>query len=465
MKKLGTFLLSFSLLIALFPQITMAAQDTNFEQDLINYLEQVSNERGFEVTKEDIALSLSYYEDSLENYNTVEELSQFLGEIIKADYSNVDSIYEQYELTEESLVQLLKENGEQLSDYIFLDDLDTAVYFYTEDGTFERDPNFEQNLIDYLADVSDQRGYNVTRDNVVNSLAIYESNLEDFESVEQLSDFLGEVIQADYSNLDYFVENYGLSQQELFNLLESNDENINDYIYIDDLDNTVWKYVGNDLSVMFEYLTEDLLPLFQEIDLTDEELKRFENHLISLEDHFSNPETLELLEQLNYELIALESDMNSQPTVEQMEMSLSILEKIFSILQLKASYSLVNDAIETPISLMDLMKMEVLEGTDLKVAFYSSEGQFLGDLIITEEFINSGLVTDLGEQIVDSAVEQPPVVQPKKQINTTQTLAEEYHTVKGGKLPKTASDYIPNALFGLFIVMLGIFMYGKVRTS
>lgn len=66
---------------------------------------------------------------------------------------------------------------------------------------------------------------------------------------------------------------------------------------------------------------------------------------------------------------------------------------------------------------------------------------------------------------MDSAVEQPPVVQPKKQINTTQTLAEEYHTVKGGKLPKTASDYIPNALFGLFIVMLGIFMYGKVRTS
>ena len=50
MKKMGAILLSFSLLIALFPQLTIAAQNTNFEQDLAQYLKEISEERGFDVT-------------------------------------------------------------------------------------------------------------------------------------------------------------------------------------------------------------------------------------------------------------------------------------------------------------------------------------------------------------------------------------------------------------------------------
>lgn len=473
MKKLGAILLSFSLLIGLFPQLTIAAQNTKFEQELTQYLKEVSKERGFEVTKEDIEASLASYEDSIENYDSVEEMSDFLGEVIKADLSNLDYIYEEYELDEEKLHQLLIENGEEINDYIFLDDLDTAVYFYTEDGVFERDQYFEQDLVEYLTKVSEERGFEVTKEDVEASLAIYEANIEEFETVEDLSDFLGEVIKEDHSNLDYFYENYELDKQALFQLLEENGEDINDYVYIDDLDNAVWLYSEDALLPgMDEEIAEDLLPIFQEeIDLTAEELQRIEDHLMSLEEHLSNPETLERLDELANRMIAFEDfDVAAELTAEQMAEIASMYEELLSIFKLEAVYSLVKGGSETPLSLMDLMKLEELKGANLKVVFYSTDGQFLADLIVTGEMVDSETVIETGEQIEKSAEEvtktvaQPSVAKPEKQKNITQKKPQ-YKTVKGAKLPKTASDYIPNALFGLFIVLAGILMYRKVRNA
>ncbi|MBM7608467.1 processed acidic surface protein [Lysinibacillus composti] len=461
MKKLGALLLSFSLLIALFPQLTMAAQDTSFEQDLTSYLQQVSSERGFEVTKEDVEMILSYYDDGLENFDSVEELADFLGEVIKADYSNLNTIYEEYDLNQESLELLLQENGEVLTDYIFLDDLDSSVYFYSEDGVFERDPNFDQDLVTYLTTISEQRGFDVTKEDVEITLADYDLSLDDFESVEELSDFLGEVIKADYSNLDYLYETYETTQQELFSLLEENGESINDYIFIDDLK---WLFADVDLSDLLDYLFEDLAPLLEQIDLSDEELNQMKNHLMSLEDHLSNPDTAERLNQLGEELMTFDLDVTIEPTLQQVAKIASIYEEFFSIFQVKASYSLVKGDSETPISFTDLLNLEDLEGTNFKVAFYTLDGQFLADLILTEEFLNSEFLNEIGNEIEESVdeVTEEPVVKTNEQIVAK---TEEYQTVKGGKLPKTATDYIPNALIGLMIVMLGLFMFRKVRNA
>lgn len=471
MKKLGAILLSFSLLIGLFPQLTKAAQNTKFEQELTQYLKEVSKERGFEVAKEDIEASLALYEASIENYESVEEMDDFLGEVIKADLSNLDNIYEGNELDEDSLHQLLEENGEDINDYIFLDDLDQAVFFYSEDGVFERDPNFEQDLVDYLSKVSKERGFEVIKEDIEASLAIYESNIEEFETVQDLSDFLGEVIKADLSNLDYFNETYGLDKQSLLELLEENGEDINDYVYIDDLENTVWSSQEGEFPGMDEEIAEELLPIFQEeLDLTVEELKRIDDHLMSLEEHLSNTETIERLDQLGNRMMAFEDfDVATELTAEQISELASIYEELLSIFKLKASYSLVKGGSETPLSIIDLLKMEELKGANLKVALYSTDGQFLADLIVTGEMVDSETVTDTGEQIEESAehvtktIEQLPVAKPEKQKNIKQKKKTGHKTIKGAKLPKTASDYIPNALFGLFLVLAGILMYRKVR--
>lgn len=471
MKKLGAILLSFSLLIGLFPQLTMAAQQTKFEQELTKYLKEVSEIRGFEVNKEDIEVSLAFYEDSIENYDSVEELSDFLGIVIEADLSNLDYIYEEYELNEEKLYQLLQENGEELNDYIFLDNLDTTVYFYTEDGVFKRDPNFEQDLVDYLTKVSEERGFEVTREDVEASLAIYETKIEEFETVEDLSSFLGEVIKADHSNLDYFYVNYELDKQALLQLLEENGEDINDYVYIDDLDNAVWSNYGDKLDPgMDEEIVEDFLPIFQEeIDLSYEELQRLEEYLMSIEEHLSNPETLAQLDELGNRMMDFEDfDVASEIKAEQIAELASIYEEFLSIFKLKVDFSLVKGDSETPLSLMDLMKIEELKGSNLKVELYRIDGQFLADLIVTGEMVDSETVIETGEQIEESAeevtkiVEQLPTSKTEKHKNITHKKPE-HKTVKGAKLPKTASNYIPNALIGLFIVLTGILMYRKVR--
>lgn len=479
MKKMGAILLSFSLLIALFPQLTIAAQNTNFKQDLAQYLKEISEERGFDVTEEDIAISLSYYDESLETYHSVEVLSEFLGEVIQADLSNLDYIYEEFELDEESLKQLLEEYGEDINDYIFLDDLYDVLDFYT----FEQDPNFDQDLIDYLAKVSQERGFDVTQEDIEASLAIYESRLDEFETVEELSGFLGEVIQADLSNLDYFYEFYELDKQALLDLLKENREDINDYIYIDDLDNAIWPYFeGEFLPGSEEELVEELLPIFMAaIDLTEEELQRIENHLLSLEEQFSNPATLEKLEQLAERMMAFEEfDVATELTASQIVELLSIYEEFLTLFNLQASFSLVNGNSESPLSLMDLLNMEELKGANLKIVLSTTDGQFLADMIVTGEMVDSETIVDTGKQIEESAeevtntVQQPPVSkkvdhQPASKEDKQKTVSRknsgEQKTVKGAKLPKTASDFIPNALLGLLIIAGGILMYRKVRKA
>ncbi|WP_160721891.1 processed acidic surface protein [Bacillus sp. USDA818B3_A] len=466
MKKLGAIILTFALLIGLSPQLTMAAQNTNFEQELSQYLQKVSQERGFKVSRDMIEESLALNGESIEDYQSVKEMEDSLGEVIKADLSNLDSIYEEYELDKDSLNELLNEYGEEINDYIFLNDLDQAVSFYSEDSTFERDPDFDQNLANYLTQISTERGFEVTKEKIEASLSLYETSLDEFETVKDLSDFLGDVIKADLSNLDYFKENYDLDQQALLKLLEDNGKTINDYVFIDDLEQTVWELNGGDFPGMDEEIIGELLPIFQEeVDLTDEELQRLEDHLLSLEDHFTDPETLAELEELGNRMMAFEDfDTADELSSEQIAELASIYEELLSIFQLKVSYSLVASGKDTPISLIDLMHLEELKGANLKVMIYSLDGKFLADLIVTGEMVDSGTVVDTGEQIKDSAdeaaktVEQSPVIKKKPQKE-----APASKTVKGAKLPKTASDYLPQALLGLFFVAAGLFTYRKVR--
>ncbi|MET1178224.1 processed acidic surface protein [Peribacillus simplex] len=469
MKKLWTILVSFTLLISLFPQLAWAAPKKNFEQELTKYLKEVSLVRGFEVTKDDIETSLSFYDESIENFESIDDLKDALGEVIKADLSNLDAIYEDYNLTNESLNKLLHENGEELDDYIFIWDLDEAVYFYAEEGDFERDPNFDKEFVNYLAKVSKVRGFEVTKEDIEAALELYDFSTEEFESVEELSEFLGDVIKADLSNLDYFNKNYGLDKQALLQLLEENGENINDYIYIDDLEETVWNLTGGGID---GEVAEDLLPIFEEeLGLTEEELQRLEDHLMSLEEHLSNPETVKQLEKLGNRMMAFEEfDVATELTAEQIAEMASIYEELLSIFKLKVSYSLVKSGSESPVSLLDLMKLEELKGANLKISIYSIDGKFLADLLITGDMVDSDTIINAGGQIKESAkevqktIEKAPVAKPVKQKISTNAKSE-HQTVKGAKLPNTASDYIPNALLGLCIVLFGSLMYRKIRKA
>ncbi|USK26390.1 processed acidic surface protein [Bacillus sp. CMF21] len=463
-RQLGAFLLTIILVLSLFPHLTTAAQNSKFELELSEYLNEVSNTRGFKVTKADIEISLSYYGDSLRNYQSAADLKGFLGEVIESDYSNLTDLYDEFNLDHEEMVSLLEENGESLEDYIFIDDLSQTIYFYTEDFEFERDPDFDQNFAVYLAEVSAERGFEVTKEDIETALKIYDESIANFESVKQLEDFLGEVIKADLSNLVYFKENYDLDQQSLLQLLAENDKDLHDYIYIFELEETVWTLMG-----LEEEIAEDLLPIFEdELGLTEKELQNIEEHLISLEDHLSDQATIERLDVLGNRMLAIgEFEVTEDLSAGQIAELASIYDEILSIFKLKASYSLVKDGSETPLSLADLIRLDELKGANLKVTLFSVDGTFLADLIITGEMVSSEVLEETGKQVEESAMQAAKTidtsVQPVKKHITKPMNHAEQKTVKGAKLPKTAGNYLTYAAIGVILSAAGSFLYRKVR--
>ncbi|GAQ16768.1 peptidase [Oceanobacillus picturae] len=455
MEKRAIALLAFVLLVfTVMPGFASAAQSTGFEKDFAKYLERVSKERGFTVTEADIEYSLSLYEDTLDNFETVEDLEAFLGEVIQKDGRNLRYLYEDYEISKEELGELLAENGETSDDYVFVDDLYQAVDFYLE-ARIVRDPDFDKNLEIRLKEVSKVRGFTVTREDVVASLARYEESLDNFKTIDRLFDFLGEIIKKDLSNLDYFTDLYDVNKDELLALMKENGLDINDYIFIDDLD--------QDINGFFEdmYLIDELSVLMEEYGLTMEEMDRLEAHFLSIFETMDD-ETLEQIFNLADRMMAFEDfDTATELTPKEAAELLSIYKEFISIFQLKVDFSLIQDGTEKPLSLTALFNLTELVNADLKISLYNVQGEFLADLIITGEMVDSESLHDTG-QALSNGTDKPTPAPVKKTVSSDTTAPA---TVKGGELPKTASNYGMGALAGLFIISGGIFLFRKTRAT
>lgn len=344
MKKITSLLLTLLLVFGLFTSPILAAQDTDFDKDLVVYLQEVSKERGFEVTREDLEQSLGLYDSTMTDFDTVDELKGFLGSVIKADLSNLNDIYELHELDKESVSTLLGDNGESIEDYIFVDDLDYALFFYNE-GEFDE--------------------------------------------------------YDEYIDEDFFTD------------------------------------------------------IMSELQISDEEVENIINHLMSLEEELSSPEVEAQIEALAERMMAFEDfDGVTELTGEQIAELLSIYKEALSILKLDASYSLVTDGRESNISLLELMNIKELKGANLKVALYTLDGQLLADLIVTGEDVDSEIINEVGSKIKDS-----------KEVIKSVDHKRDYKTVKGGKLPSTGSNYLSNTFLGLLVALVGIVMYNKMRKS
>ncbi|MFE4042908.1 MULTISPECIES: processed acidic surface protein [unclassified Priestia] len=378
MKKLGAILLSFLLFVGVFPTSSFAAAST-FDADFNKYLKSVSQTRGFEVTKDDVEYSLSLYDHSLENYDTIADLEDFLGEPIAADLHNVQDVYADFDLDKTSLNALLKENGQSLDDYVYLDDLYEDVGFYLEgDDWYEDDESYDE---------------------------------EDASYDDEL-----------------------LSEEDLSGLLSF---------------------------------------MQSELGLTSEELNRIEAHFTSLEDELSNEATLNRLDQLGERLAAFEDfDTATELSADQIAELMSIYKEMLSIFHLDAKFALVQGGNERPLSLTDLINLEELKNASLKISLYTTDGKFLADMVITGDMFNSDIITDTGkeveksaEAVVKPAQAQKPAVEKKQEPVKKQTNGAVQKTVKGGKLPETASNYATNTLIGLVLVAAGFVLFRKVRRA
>ncbi|MCG1030095.1 processed acidic surface protein [Virgibacillus halodenitrificans] len=453
MKKWTAIIIVFLLLVASMPNLTAAKVDKQFERDMETYLKEISKKRGQTVTRDDLEYSLTLYEMVLDDFADINELKDFLGEVIKSDSSNLQELYNEFGLTHEEMVSLLQEHGELLEDYIFIDDLYESIAFYLEEKVV-RDPDFDKNLETWLKEISKVRGFNVTRDHIIASLAIYEESLENFKTVERVDEFLGEVIRKDLSNLDWVYDMYDLNEKQLLQLLKENKQDINDYVFIDDL--------MNDLDYTVEVgLAEELAQLMEGYGLSADELKNLQDHFYSLEEELAKEETINRLLEISYRLMEFEEfDTATEITAEQAIELLSIYKELVSIFQVKIEYTLLQSGKETTLSLNDLFKMEKLVNADLKISIYNLQGKFLADLIITGEMVESDTLHDAGGKLNNGLQKTEQTLHtPVKKVKSSTTSS----TVKGAKLPATASDYGAKSIGGLIVVLLGILCFQRIR--
>lgn len=88
-------------------------------------------------TQEDLQSYLDYYEMTLDDFSTTEELDFFLGTPITDE--NLEELLVGYNMTREELDTLLAGFGETVDDYWFIEDLDTSIDFYVNHDDYMKE--------------------------------------------------------------------------------------------------------------------------------------------------------------------------------------------------------------------------------------------------------------------------------------------------------------------------------------
>lgn len=92
-------------------------------------IDQLLSELGWKMS--DLESYLAYYELTLHDFETTEDLQAMLGTPITPE--NLDAMLEEYDLTREELDILLEGFGESIEkDYFFIEDLELALNFYQD---------------------------------------------------------------------------------------------------------------------------------------------------------------------------------------------------------------------------------------------------------------------------------------------------------------------------------------------
>ncbi|WP_282171448.1 processed acidic surface protein [Cytobacillus firmus] len=383
MKRLSIVIASI-LLFSLFPAVSLAAPSN---EEVAKFLKETN------WSEEGLNDHLEYFWDmSIEDFETIEEMIEYLGEPITEE--NLQQLLADYGFeNEEELTALLVENGEmEPTDDVrdvfrYFDALDSTVSFLTYTGT----------------EIND-------------------------ETLQQL------------------LKDYGLTKEELLTLLEENDDSLENYEYIEDLDIMVSIYLGADELPGEDEMTQ----ILEDIGLTDEELEALFAHFMTLD--FENPELLDKMMNLESRLMAFgEFDSADDLTETEIAELISIMQEIMDLFQLDAEFYLVKDGEKVHLTTAEMVALEDTKGYDLLIELYNTQGQFLADMIITAEMFSSELIEDT---VTD--LNQAETVIKKQDPDKVKQVSKHVKTVKGGKLPNTAGNYFEGVLAGIGLLLIGI---------
>ncbi len=278
----------------------------------------------------------------------------------------------------------------------------------------------------------------LTNEELSNYLSFYNLSLTDFETMEELDNFLGTPINDE--NLYHLLASHDLSEEELHALLSGFGEHIDNYLFIEDLEVDVSFYLKH-AEILHE--AERLL---SDIGLNEQEADRFFQHLMSLD-----KSTLE--EDLSKISMSLEQyfsyDGATQITSSQKEEIMALFEEMLMALKLNSTYYLADGESRQATTLTELVEMNSLDGSELVVELTNEDNQLIMDMQLTEEALTADDLLGRGEQFISIA-----------------SLANELSVAMVGEsLPNTASPYSRNIIISICIILFGWWLYLRFAPS
>ncbi|MGM7701838.1 processed acidic surface protein [Pseudalkalibacillus sp. Hm43] len=329
MKHVLAVVLTISLIMV--PMTAFAAIE---QSDLDAYLKSIG------WTQEMLEEELSYSDMTLDDFETIEELQEFIGNPLTEE--NLQEILANYDLTREELNELLVESGELevgqdvLEVFTIYEELDGLVGFYLEVET--------------------------------------ETPITE-ESLQELLDL------------------YEITYEELVELFEENGDSIEAYEFIEELELSLIEYMYGDELLNFE-------DLFTELGLTEAELEALFNHLMTL--NVEDPALEAKMMELSDRMLALgDFETAEELTKEQVAEMAAIMTEMFNLMELDAKFYLVKDGQTTPITLAQMLEMseEEAAGYSLLIELYNLNGEMILDMLITADMVSSELIEETAQDL------------------------------------------------------------------
>ncbi|MBA2871584.1 processed acidic surface protein [Anoxybacillus calidus] len=425
MKKFIPLTIAASITFATLPAsaFALSTADSSFQ----NYLNEIG------MTQAELEEYLSYDGYTLDDFQNVEELRAELGDLLTEE--NLQTLLIDYDLTEEELKEMLVEYGElepneEITDaFKFYNDLEEYVDFMlSEDGT----PITEETLSEFLQE------QDMTKEQLIELLENHGESLEDYTYIEDLAasvEYYNSLTPITEETLKEFLDTIGLSRQQLEQLLAENDDSLENYTTVEELS----------MSVMFY-----MMPDFDELGLTDNEIENLLNHFFTL--NVEDPQFVSELEKLGERLETISlynfDGVNDLSPAQVTEIA-DVMHDMLDLFELDVKFYLMKDGKKTPLSFASLLKMESTNGYDLFIEIYNKQGDLLADMTLTAEMFDSDLFEEVSEDLEKSSkiVKLEKISKPVKS------------TIKGGKLPKTASPYMQNMIIGVVLAAAGAFLF------
>lgn len=277
-----------------------------------------------------------------------------------------------------------------------------------------------------------------TMNDLLNYLDDYHMTIADFQTMDELKQWLGTPIAEE--NFQQLLKRYQLTQEELEALLGQFGETVQDYTFIEDLDAAVAFYLRHNEQM------QQINDMLGAIGFTEKEANRLFEHVASL--HRQNlPQQLKALDARMEPFLQVADAVLL--TKQQRRQLFSIWEDALSALQIKPRFYLQENGKKQEVSYHRLLSLNTLGGRDLLIELYNQKGELLADVQLSEEILTSGYVFRAGEKF----------------INASMLASEMEETMRGDKMPDTASPYLANMLLGLLLALFGAYAFWRIKSK